>query len=123
MVFGAVLTRLLDMSSEDAASPPLAKPIEPLGAMPRSREHAAVLSWIFEHRPDANNLEFLRWSPPRPVPENPFTRTPATLVKLVVKNNSGAQARLEHLFFYLQNLEVLGSISKATPEPETVSAA
>jgi hypothetical protein len=91
--------------------------------MPRSREHAVVLSWIFEHRPDANDLEFLRWSAPRSIAENPFTRTPATLVKLVVKNNGTAEAKLEHLSFYLQNLQVLGAISKAYADPEVVFTA
>jgi hypothetical protein len=84
--------------------------------MPRCREHAAVLSWIFEHRPDAATLEFLRWSPARPVAENPFTQGPATLVQLVVKNRTTAEQKLEYLSFYLQNLEVLGSLSKPYPD-------
>ena len=123
MVLGAALTRLLDIPSEDAAAPALAPPRPALEAMPRSREHAVVLSWIFEHRPDANDLEVLRWSAPRPIPENPFTRTPATLVKLVVKNNGTAEGSLEHLSFYLQNLQVLGAISKAYADHEVVFTA
>ncbi len=123
LVLGAALMRLLDVLPEEVTPPSLAPSAPLLGAMPRSREHVAVLSWIFEHRTDAQSLEFLRWSVPKSIPENPFTRTPATLVKLVVKNNSTAEARLEHLFFYLQNLEVVGALSKAQADPEALSAA
>jgi hypothetical protein len=105
-------TIVLDQPSQELAGPAPADPGQPLGAMPRSREHAAVLSWVFEHRPDAMNLEYLLWSPPRPVAEDPFTHGPATLVELVVKNKSTAGERLEYLSFYLRGFDVLGSFSQ-----------
>ena len=108
----ATVTVFLDRSGQE---PTNAVPVvsgQPLGAMPRSREHAVVLSWIFEHRVDAASLEFLAWSAPSPVPHNPFTDEPATLVKLVVKNKSTTQENLEYLSFYLRNLEVLGSVNQ-----------
>jgi hypothetical protein len=108
----AALTVFLDRPSPELAEPVRAEPGQPLGAMPRCREHAAVLSWIFEHRVDAASLEFLTWSDLSQVPENPFSNGPATLVKLVVKNKSAAAESVEHLAFYLHNLEVLGSLSQ-----------
>jgi hypothetical protein len=105
-------TMVLDQPSHEVAGPAPADSGQPLGAMPRSREHAAVLGWIFEHRPDAVDLEFLRWSPATGVPENPFTQGPAMLVELVVKNKSTAEQRLEYLSFYLRDLDVLGSFSQ-----------
>jgi hypothetical protein len=78
--------------------------------MPRSREQAVVLNWIFEHRADAGSLEFLTWSAPTEVADNPFVAGPATLVKLTVKNKSTASENVEHLSFYLRNFEVLGSL-------------
>jgi hypothetical protein len=105
-------TLVLDQPSQDLAGLASADPGQTLGAMPRSREHAAVLSWIFEHRPDAMNLEFLVWSRPKPVAEDPFTQGPATLVELVVKNKSTAEERLEYLSFYLRSFDVLGCFSQ-----------
>ena len=114
----AALTMLLDvLPRQERATPAPADPGQRLGAMPRSRQDAAVLSWIFEHRADAASLEFLSWLPPRQVADNPFTNGPATLVKVVVKNRSTAVEKLEYLSFYLRELEVLGSISKPHPEP------
>jgi hypothetical protein len=111
------LTMLLDLlPHREIAEPAPADLGQQLGAMPRCREHAAVLSWIFEHRPDATTLEFASWSPPRPVANNPFTNGPATLVKVVVKNRSTAEEKLEYLSFYLRDLDVLGSVSKPYPE-------
>ncbi len=72
LVLGAALMRLLDVLPEEVTPPSLAPSAPLLGAMPRSREHVAVLSWIFEHRTDAQSLEFLRWSVPKSIPENPF---------------------------------------------------
>ena len=112
------LTMLLDLlPHRDFAEPAPADSGQQLGAMPRCREHAAVLSWIFEHRRDATTLEFASWSPPRQVANNPFTNGPATLVKVVVKNRSAAEEKLEYLSFYLRDLDVLGSVSKPYPEP------
>src|SRR5262249_51777619 len=85
---------------------------QPLGAIPRTQEQAAVLSWIFEHRPEATELEFLSWSAPREVADNPFSHGPATLVKLLVKNRDASEERLEQLSFYLCDVEVLGGISE-----------
>src|SRR5436305_1273598 len=82
----ASLIVVLDWPYRERAAPALAEPGQLLGAMPRSREHTAVLSWIFEHRPDATSLEFLGWSPASPVTDNPFTNEPAALVNLVVKS-------------------------------------
>jgi hypothetical protein len=78
LAFCAAATVLLDRPGQELAVPVPADPAQPLGAMPRSREHAAVPSWIFEHRPDATNLEFLTWSAPSQVSENPFTNGQAT---------------------------------------------
>ena len=44
-------------------------------------------------------------------------------MKLVVKNNGTAEGSLEHLSFYLQNLQVLGAISKAYADHEVVFTA
>jgi hypothetical protein len=108
----ASLTVLLDKPCQDVAEPPPADTGQLLGAIPRSREHAAVMSWIFEHRADAKALEFLAWLPARPVADNPITHGPATLVQLTVKNRSSVEERVEHLSFYLENLDVLGSVSE-----------
>jgi hypothetical protein len=116
----ASLTVLLDKPDRELAVAAPAVSGQHLGAIPRSREHAAVLSWIFEHRADATALEFLAWLPPRPVADNPFTHGPATLVQLTVKNRSTAAETMEYLSFYLQNLNVLGSVSK--PNPDRVTA-
>jgi hypothetical protein len=119
----ASLVVLLDQPDREPAAPPPAQPGPSRGAMPRSREHTAVLSWIFEHRPDATALEFLSWSPARSVADNPFTKGPATLVQLVVKNGSAADEKLEYLSFYLHDLDVLGSISKPYPDVMTAVCA
>jgi hypothetical protein len=116
----ASLTVLLDKPDRELAGAAPAVSGQHLGAVPRSREHAAVLSWIFEHRADAVALEFLAWLPPRPVADNPFTHGPATLVQLTVKNRSSTEETVEYLSFYLHNLSVLGSISK--PYPDMVTA-
>lgn len=113
LAVGAAVTGLLDRPSPEGGGLVPAASGESLGAMPRSREHAAVLSWIFQHRSDASDLEFLTWSAPTPVAENPFTDGPATLVQLVVKNKSTPEESLERLSFYLCSLEVLGSVSQA----------
>src|SRR5437762_597885 len=84
-VMSAALIVLLNVPDRDPATAVPASPAASPQAMPRSREHAAVLQWMFEHRPDAADLEFLSWAPPRQVSDNPFTRAPATLVKVVVK--------------------------------------
>jgi hypothetical protein len=105
-------TFVLDQPSHEVAGAALPDPGQAHGAMPRSREHAAVLSWIFEHRPDVLNLEYVLWSAPRPVAENPFTHSPATLVELVVKNTSTSGERLEYLSFYLRGFDVLGTLSQ-----------
>jgi hypothetical protein len=119
----ASLVVLLDQPGRDAAAPAVAAFEQPLGAMPRSREHTAVLSWIFEHRSDAAMLEFLSWSPARPVADNPITKRPATLVQLIVKSRNATEEKVEYLSFYLENLEVLGSISKPYPDVRTAVCA
>jgi hypothetical protein len=108
----AAIALLLDRPRQEVAGPVPADQRQPLQAWPRAREHAAILSWIFEHRSDAASLEFLDWSAPRPVSENPFTDGPATLVQVVLKNKGTAEESREYLAFYLHNLEVLGSISQ-----------
>jgi hypothetical protein len=106
----AAATVLLDRSGQELNAPAPAKTGRPWEAMPCSREHVAVLNWIFEHRPGATQFELFTWSGPSQVADNPFSHSPATLVKLVVKDT--ASERLEQLSFYLCNLEVLGSVSQ-----------
>jgi hypothetical protein len=112
IAFSAALVVLLDRPCQQVAAPVPPDPGQARGGMPRSREQAAVLCWIFEHRADADRLEFLTWSGPTQVPENPFANGPATLVKLVVRNKSAVSESVEQLSFYLRNLEVLGSLSQ-----------
>jgi hypothetical protein len=86
--------------------------------MPRTREHVAVLGWMFDHRPDVGDLEFVTWSSPKEVAQDPFTNEPATLVELVVKNKSTGADILERLSFYLRDLEVIGSLSQPHAHPK-----
>jgi hypothetical protein len=104
----AAVMVLLDQPGKELDGPVPAEPGQRLGATLCFREHAAVLSWIFEQRPEATKLELLAWSAPSQVSDNPFSHGPATLVTLIVKDT--ASASLEQLSFYLRDLDVLGSI-------------
>ena len=56
----AVVLAMFDQPDREPTRPAAANLGPSAGAMPRSREHAAVLSWIFEHRPAATHLEHER---------------------------------------------------------------
>ena len=112
VIIWAAVTLLLDRPCPKLAGLVPAESAQPLKAMPRSPEHVAVLSWILEHSPDAAGLEFLHWSAPCPVSENPFSNGPATFVRVVLRNKCSAGESLEYLAFYLRKFEVLGSISQ-----------
>jgi hypothetical protein len=111
VVCGAV-TVVLDQPCRELGRPVPAKPSQSLETTPCSQEYLAVRNWILEHRPEAGTLEFLAWSAPKQVADNPFRWGPATLVTVIVKNKDAAPYSLEQLSFYLCNLEVLGSLSE-----------
>jgi hypothetical protein len=83
-----------------------------------------ALAWLLEHRPDADELRFLRWWPVAPVADNPLTHEPANLVRVTLETKDfKGQLAHEDLLVFLKGDQILGVRHHDPPAVDVIGPA